>query len=69
QWLISGFGGYEKAISGFKKEIDRRFDKPRNFSKEKEYSFGWIKQKYPLHFLLFNLLSNNRRREDGASKK
>jgi len=63
-WLISGFGGYEKAINGFNKELDRRFSKSKTFNRKEPYTFGWLKQKYPLHFLLFNLLSN-----DKSSKK
>lgn len=59
RWLVSGFGGYEKAIKGFKKELDRRFGKSKNIDKERSYSFNWIKQKYPLHFLLFNLLNKS----------
>lgn len=59
RWLVSGFGGYEKAIKGFKKELDHRFNKAENVNKEKSYSFSWIKQKYPLHFLLFNLLNKS----------
>lgn len=65
RWLTSGFGGYEKAIAGFKKEIDHRFSKSRKASKDRPYSFNWIKQKYPLHFLLFNLLSD---KNDSKSK-
>lgn len=60
RWLISGFGGYEKAVNGFKKETDRRFKKPSKAFKNKPYGFNWIKQKYPLHFLLFNLLSDGK---------
>ncbi len=61
QWLISGFGGYEKAVNGFKREIDRRFSKSSKKSVSESYSFGWLKQKYPLHFLLFNLISSDKR--------
>ena len=39
RWLISGSGGYEKAISGFKKETDRRFAKLSVQKKNKPYSF------------------------------
>lgn len=60
RWLVSGFGGYEKAVNGFKKEADRRFKKSSKTVKNKPYGFNWIKQKYPLHFLLFNLLSGGR---------
>lgn len=59
-WLISGFGGYEKAVKGFKKELDNRFSKVAKIKKNKPYGFGWLKEKYPLHFLLFNLISKNR---------
>lgn len=60
RWLVSGFGGYEKAVNGFKKEVDRRFSKSSKMTKNAPYSFNWIKQKYPLHFLLFNLLSSGK---------
>lgn len=52
-WLVSGFGGYEKAIKEFNKALERRgFDK----IPPKPLSFEWLRKKYPLHFLLFNLL-------------
>jgi TrpR-related protein YerC/YecD len=54
-WLSSGFGGYEKAIEGFEKEMKNRTD--RYHGSFEPYSFEWIRRKYPLHFLLFNLLS------------
>lgn len=60
RWLVSGFGGYEKAVNGFKKETERRFGKSKVMDKKTPYSFSWIKQKYPLQFLLFNLLSGNK---------
>lgn len=61
-WLISGFGGYEKAVRGFKKELDNRFSKDSKDKVKKyaPYGFDWLKQKYPLHFLLFNLISKNK---------
>lgn len=60
RWLTSGFGGYEKAISGFQKELNRRFSKPSESGGGAPYSFNWMKQKYPLHFLMFNLISANK---------
>lgn len=57
RWLTSGFGGYEKAVEGFKKELNHRLNKSGASSGNQEpYSFSWLKQKYPLHFLLLNLL-------------
>ena len=63
QWLISGFGGYKNAIKKFEIAVKRRF-KTSLTSEEIAYSFGWLKKRYPLHFLLFNLLS----REKSGSK-
>jgi TrpR-related protein YerC/YecD len=54
QWLTSGFGGYKKAVESFGRSL-----KQRTRTKEKSvlpYSFGWLKKKYPLHFLLFNFI-------------
>jgi len=52
-WLISGFGGYEKAIKEFNKALDKR-----GVGKipPQSLSFEWLRKKYPMHFLLFNLL-------------
>ncbi len=55
QWLNSGFGGYEKALRGFEAQLEKRFEKVEHY-KDAPMSFGWLKKKYPLHFLLFNLL-------------
>jgi TrpR-related protein YerC/YecD len=57
QWLNSGFGGYEKAIKAFERALAHR--KEVEDSKHLEpYSFAWLKNKYPLHFLFFNLLDS-----------
>lgn len=55
KWLNNGFGGY--------KEIIKRYNKKKNLKKTNKiptHSFSWqhIKRKYPLHFLLLNLLEN-----------
>lgn len=61
-WLISGFGGYENAVKGFKKELDNRLSNALKTKAKKftPYGFDWLKQKYPLQFLLFNLISKNK---------
>lgn len=51
-WLVRGFGGYEKAVREFNKALDRR---GINKIPVAPYSFEWLRRKYPLHFLLFNL--------------
>ncbi len=60
EWLTSGFGGYEKAINGFDKALEKRFKNPKNINKPEPYSFDWLKRKYPLHFLLFNLIDSGK---------
>ncbi len=57
RWLISGFGGYENAIKKFETVVAKRFGGKEKANKAIPYSFEWVKRKYPLHFLLFNLLS------------
>lgn len=60
RWLESGFGGYENAIKNFEKAVEKRFKKYEGKSgSDMPYSFGWLKKKYPMHFLLFNLLSKD----------
>ncbi len=51
-WLVSGFGGYEKAVREFNKALDKR---GANKVSPVPLSFEWLRKKYPLHFLLFNL--------------
>ena len=65
-WLASGFGGYEKAIGGFNKELKKRFKSSKTTSGAEPYSFSWLKKKYPLHFLLFNLIDSGK---DSKNKK
>ncbi|MBU3924501.1 hypothetical protein KJ854_01020 [Patescibacteria group bacterium] len=60
QWLSSGFGGYEKAIAGFNQELNRRFKKNSKNAQKNPYGFESLKQKYPFHFLLFNLISGKK---------
>ena len=55
QWLNNGFGGYEKALRSFESQLKKRFS-GSEYYKDPPMSFGWLKKKYPLHFLLFNLL-------------
>ena len=55
QWLTSGFGGYEKAIESFNRALERRKEiADKKFLRP--YSFDWLKDRYPVHFLLFNLI-------------
>lgn len=54
KWLNNGFGGYRKIIQRYKKADEKR--KGADFSKAVPYSGEWVRKKYPLHFLLVNML-------------
>jgi uncharacterized protein YerC len=50
-WLEDEFPGYEQAIKGLEKEMDKRA--VRAEIKDNPFSYAALKKKYPLHFLLF----------------
>lgn len=57
RWLQGGFGGYEKLLPRLEKELQRRAVANEKSIKEKTpHTFEWLKRRYPLHFLLFNLV-------------
>ena len=57
RWLQSGFGGYEKALPKLRQELARRAEVYRRKAEQSvPYSGEWLKKKYPLHFLLVNLI-------------
>lgn len=51
RWLEDEFPGYEQAIAGVEKEMDKRA--VRAEIKDNPFSYAALKKKYPLHFLLF----------------
>lgn len=65
RWLIAGSGGYKKAIEKILKETKRNFDRSEGGEAGAPYSFDWIRRKYPLHFLLFNLISDSKKKKSG----
>lgn len=48
KWLNDQFPGYEKAIQGLEREMQKR-----KAGHPESYTYAWLKKKYPLHFLLF----------------
>lgn len=57
RWLQGGFGGYEKLLPRLEKELQRRASvTEKQIEGKTPYTFQWLKRKYPLHFLLFNLV-------------
>ena len=51
RWLDDQYLGYEKALKGLEKEMDRRTIWRE--IKENPFSYAALKKKYPLYFLLF----------------
>lgn len=60
RWLQGGFGGYASAIPKLKKELERR-DKLAEYRQEERvpFSSAWMRRRYPLHYLLVNLMSGD----------
>jgi TrpR-related protein YerC/YecD len=57
RWLENGFGGYKKVIKRFKgKKMPKKETVPAP-----PFSLKYIKRKYPLHFLLLNLLEKGKK--------
>ena len=51
KWLNDQMPGYEQALAGLEKEMDRRAIQRE--IKENPFGYAALKKKYPLHFLLF----------------
>lgn len=51
KWLHDEFPGYERALEGLEKEMDKRAIQIE--ARDDPFSFAALKRKYPLHFLLF----------------
>lgn len=57
RWLQSGSGGYEKVMPRLEKELERRETVKIKKTKERiPYTGEWLKRRYPLHFLLLNVI-------------
>lgn len=60
RWLQSGFGGYAKNLPRLEKELGKiSKKKERQEAQQQPYSFEWLKRRYPLYFLLFNLFDSS----------
>lgn len=61
RWLEGGFGGYSSAIPKLEKEITRREKVAEKRQEESvPLSATWMRKKYPLHYLLVNMLSGDK---------
>lgn len=65
RWLTAGGQGYEVAIQRFEKVFAKTSREAKNKARQIEpYSFEWLRRRYPLHFLLFNLIEANLNQEE-----
>jgi TrpR-related protein YerC/YecD len=59
RWVKNGFGGYKEVINKYKKKYPEKDDFEKYgyipFSKE------WVRKKYPLHYLLSNIIKDNKK--------
>lgn len=58
RWLNSGFGGYKSVVRRFK---DGQLRKRKQTLPATPFSWQAVKRKYPLHFLLLNLLEGRKK--------
>lgn len=57
RWLEDDIDGYEKAVKKLEKVLESRQER-RDRAYIDPFSFKGLKQRYPLHFFLFNLFDN-----------
>ena len=56
RWLQQG-RGYQDLLPKLEKEQERQEKvKGKRSASQEQFTFEWMKKKYPLHFLLFNLI-------------
>lgn len=64
RWLQSGFGGYKNSLPRLEDELKKLVEKrKKRTAQHTPYTFEWLKKRYPLHFLLFNILDTIKERE------
>ncbi|PIP26482.1 MAG: hypothetical protein COS71_03125 [Candidatus Moranbacteria bacterium CG06_land_8_20_14_3_00_40_12] len=57
RWVNNGFGGYKKIIKKYQKEYpDKNEFEKYGYT---PFSREWTRKKFPLHYLLINLLEKN----------
>ncbi len=60
RWLQGGFGGYASAIPKLTQEIERREKVAERREEESvPLSSRWMRKKYPLHYLLVNMMNDD----------
>lgn len=57
RWLKDGFGGYKEMIGRYNKIEGKK--KNHSGGGDFPYSMKWLRKKYPLHFMLANLIQKD----------
>lgn len=70
RWLQGGFGGYQSLVPRLEKEIKRRLTvRSKNIEAMTPFSSEWLKKRYPLHFLLANIIDWTKSRSPKKLRK
>lgn len=64
KWLNDSMPGYENAIAGLEKEMDKRALQRERY--DNPWGYAALKKKYPLHFLLFPEPKPKKKYRDGV---
>lgn len=67
KWLRQQFTDYRDVLPSLYEELRKQAQERRRAQPVVQYTFRWLRRKYPLHFLLFNLLLDDL--EFGRKKK
>lgn len=60
RWLQRGSEGYKNMLPQLEKELEKqRNQQIKQREQRQPFTFAWLKKRYPLHFLLFNLLDSS----------
>ena len=61
RWLQRGSEGYKDMLPRLEKELEKQQNLQTKRREQREpFTFEWLKKRYPLHFLLFNLLDRSK---------
>lgn len=69
RWLSQNFSEYRSVLSTLHKEMLERSREERRNRPVIPHTFRWLRRKYPLHFLLLNLLLDDLNFQRGDSEK
>lgn len=60
RWLQRGSEGYKNMLPQLEKELEKQRNQQAKTREQRQpFTFAWLKKRYPLHFLLLNLLDSS----------